>query len=435
MKPYSSLIILAILICACNTLKAQNYIGHTIDNYAGIHSVIYNPATSVDSKIKLDINILSFSSFAASDYYGITLNDLVNSENLLGSDQDTETFPKSKNNFFVNLNVMGPSVMFNIDKNNSVALISRVRSFVNINKINGELFDKIKNDFDETEDFNFENDEFTGSIHAWTELGISYGRVLLNTNNHKIKGGITLKYLQGIGSAFMSTDRMQGNYDASANTLETKGNLAYGITGDFDIENLKYENLGTGFGADIGFTYEWSQNNSLDNIPAGYKFKIGLSVTDIGSINYKDTEISNYDLNETINPDEFDIDNLDDLYDYTSVIKNAKIKLPTAVHLQADYNIAERFYIAAQADFSIAESDQAQTSNSLNSVIFTPRFEIKRFSLYLPLGFREYAGFASGFGLRAGPVTLGSSSIISNLIANTSKSADVYIGLKVPIYR
>ncbi|WP_299779988.1 DUF5723 family protein [uncultured Formosa sp.] len=435
MKPLPILLTLVFFTSICNTIKAQNYIGHTVDNYAGIHSVIYNPATSVGSKMKLDINILSLSSFGANDYYAMTLNNLVNSENIFSSEQDTKTFPKDNNNFFVNLDVMGPSIMLNINKSNSVALISRVRSFVNINKINGELFENIKNDFDETENFNFKNDEFTGAIHAWAELGFSYGHILYNNKNHKIKGGITLKYLQGIGSAFMSTNELKGNYNASANTLETTGNLVYGVTGDFDIDNLKYENLGTGFGADIGLIYEWIKNNTLDDLNTDYKLKIGVSVTDIGSINYKDTEVSNYDLNATINPNDFDIDNLDDLYEYTSVIEKAKIKLPTAIHLQADYNIVDRFYMSAQADFSIAKANQAKTSNSLNSVIFTPRFEIKRFSVYLPFGFRQYGGFGSGFGLRAGPLTIGSSSIISNLISNTSKSADVYIGLKVPIYR
>lgn len=30
-------------------LCAQNYIGHTMDNYAGVHGVVFNPANVFDS--------------------------------------------------------------------------------------------------------------------------------------------------------------------------------------------------------------------------------------------------------------------------------------------------------------------------------------------------------------------------------------------------
>ena len=436
MKFQYNLIIIVCLTCFSNSVLAQNYIGHTVDNYAGIQSVIYNPATGVDSKMKLDINIFSTSAFAASDYYGIKLKNLFDSGNTFDTDEDTKTFPKNNNNFYVNLDIMLPSVMLNIDDNNSIALISRVRTFGNINKINGELFENYENEFDDTEDFSFENDEFTGTIHAWAEVGLSYGRVLYNENNHKIKGGITLKYLQGLGAAFMSTNGMQGNYTASENTLATTGNLVYGVTGDFDSDDIKYEDLGSGFGADIGVIYQWNNAQTTDtNLKTDYKLKLGLSVTDIGSISYDDTEISDYDLNETINPNGNDVDDLDDLYDYTSEIKTVKIKLPTAIHLFADYNITNRFYVSAQADISVVKPDNSQTSNSLNTFIVTPRLESKWFSMYMPFGFRQYEDFGVGLGLRAGPLTIGSSSLISNLVSDSSKSADVYIGLKVPIYR
>ena len=48
---------------------------------------------------------------------------------------------------------------------------------------------------------------------------------------------------------------------------------------------------------------------------------------------------------------------------------------------------------------------------------------------------RQYAGFAWGVGLRAGPLTIGSASALTNLFSNNSKAADLYIGLKIPIYQ
>jgi len=40
-----------------------------------------------------------------------------------------------------------------------------------------------------------------------------------------------------------------------------------------------------------------------------------------------------------------------------------------------------------------------------------------------------------GAGLRFGPLMLGSGSVLTNLLSDTSKTTDVFVGLKVPIYR
>jgi len=70
-----------------------------------------------------------------------------------------------------------------------------------------------------------------------------------------------------------------------------------------------------------------------------------------------------------------------------------------------------------------------------NTVSLTPRFESKWFSLYLPLSMVENNGFQIGTGLRAGPLYIGSGSILSALTSDNSKGADVYAGIKIPIYQ
>jgi len=37
--------------------------------------------------------------------------------------------------------------------------------------------------------------------------------------------------------------------------------------------------------------------------------------------------------------------------------------------------------------------------------------------------------------VRFGPLMLGSGSVLTNLLSDTSKTTDVYLGLKIPIYR
>ncbi len=71
----------------------------------------------------------------------------------------------------------------------------------------------------------------------------------------------------------------------------------------------------------------------------------------------------------------------------------------------------------------------------INSVTVAPRFESKWFSVYSPLGLRQYGDLARAPGMRLGPLTLGSGSILTNLISDKSKNADVYVGPKIPLYK
>ena len=47
----------------------------------------------------------------------------------------------------------------------------------------------------------------------------------------------------------------------------------------------------------------------------------------------------------------------------------------------------------------------------------------------------EYSGTQVGTGFRAGPLFIGSGSIISNLLSNNSKAFNMYVGLKIPVYQ
>ncbi|HFG0469967.1 hypothetical protein [Flavobacterium psychrophilum] len=65
--------------------RAQSYLGYYYDNYAGVQSVLYNPASIVDSRFKTDINLASVSGSVGNDYYGFSVSDL-----LKGGDYDFE---------------------------------------------------------------------------------------------------------------------------------------------------------------------------------------------------------------------------------------------------------------------------------------------------------------------------------------------------------
>lgn len=435
--------------------KAQTYQGFLTDNYSGVNSVIANPANATDSRFKTDINLIGVSVFGGNDYYGVNILDAIKDD--YDFDLEAKKSPSEDNNAEFNIDVMGPSFMFNLNEKSSLAVFTRGRSFFNMNEVNGVTIDEIDND--ESDDFFVNEGDFNTFAQAWGELGVTYARVLYNADEHFVKGGLTLKYLQGGGSAYATGRNVTVDYDADGAGPETgsitsTGQLTYGRFANLDNDDYDYEMPdASGFGADLGFVYEWRPNYD-DHVSTNadgktyvrkdknkYKLKLGLSITDIGAINYKEGQEDIYDVTAAdVNENDFDdADDIDSFLsnNYTKISSRTGYKtyLPTALHFNADWSFTSKFYLNLNTDVSLVAKDKLNASHIANVVSLAPRFETKWFSFYLPLSVVQYNGFQMGAGLRAGPVYLGSGSVISALTGDNSKGADVYAGIKIPVYQ
>lgn len=422
-----------------NALFAQSFIGQTIDNYAGVYALTTNPANIVNSGMKTDINLFSASAIAGSDYFGISMNNLTNTEDGFDFDEGVDKDPQDDNNFFLNADIMGPSFMFKLNEKSSIGLITRARAFFNLHNINGLLYEDVTNGFDTDSDFSFSNMNMTGTMHVWAEIGLVYGRMLVDNDQTRVKAGATLKYLQGAGGLFVTSNNLGGQYIADQETLTTTGNFTYGTTDAFDNDDINLDHLTSGFGFDLGVVFELgSDMDALSH--QNYKLKLGISINDLGSIDYENSSVTNYDVdNKTIDANDFENQDVEDVLDqnYPAIetIENTKITLPTSVKIFADYKLKSKWFISALGTISAVSKDDIMTNTVLNMAVVTPRYESKWFSFYMPVGVREYDGFSWGAGFRLGPLTVGSSSVFTNLMSESTKTADVYVGLKVPIYR
>lgn len=439
--------------------NAQSYIGFLTDNYSGVNSVISNPANIVDSRFKTDINLIGVGVFGVNDYYGVNIFDAIKDD--YDFDLSANKSPTSDNNVMFDIDVMGPSFMFNINKNSSLAISTRARSFANIYSVNGEFFENLDND--NSEDFNYDEGNISTLGNAWAELGVTYARVLINNKEQFLKGGLTLKYLQGAGSAYVSGNDVSIDYDAdgtpipggTTGSVSSTGELTFARFTGIEDEDYEYELVdnATGFGVDLGFVYEWRPNHADYNKTNAqgdsytlknknkYKLKLGLSITDIGSVNYKDGLQDTYDVTNTdvSEQDLEDAESLEDLLnDFYTLIDSKvgyKTQLPTAVHLNADWSFTQHLYVNLNTDFSLVSKNNESASRISNIVSLTPRFESKIFSFYVPLSFVEFSGFQAGAGLRFGPLYVGSGSVLTALVSDNSRGADVYAGLKIPVYQ
>lgn len=442
------------LLFACFTLtaSAQSYLGFLSDNYSGLQSVTLNPANVTSSKFRSEINLVSVSGTVNNDYVTTSFSDLFDD---LDDLEDQELNPMDNNNFTINADVLGPSFMFNLSPKHSIGIISRARTFLNVNEIKGELFDAFEDDFDSSNDFSLSEDEFTSTLHGWAEIGVIYGRTLLDKEQHFLKAGVTLKYLIGAGNAYIRGSNLTVDFDedgfgtvngSNNGSIATTGIIQYGssqgIDQDGEDTDFEIDTGSTGFGADLGFIYEWRPESvNLDNESVvNYKLKFGISITDIGSINYKNAEAYSYDITEVVDEETFEEqesfeDKLDNLYARISTDDVTKVKLPTALHITADYNLDTQFFLNLRTDLSLRKGTGINTSNIDNTVVITPRFERKWVSVFMPLSVMQYSGFHAGFGFRAGPLFVGSSTILTNLISSKSKAVNAFVGLKIPIYK
>jgi hypothetical protein len=187
--------------------------------------------------------------------------------------------------------------------------------------------------------------------------------------------------------------------------------------------------------------YEYHPNRKGDSLryyQDPYKFKLAVSVTDIGSINYEGAELNTYDMNATVSTANYndDVEDfLDDNYGKTTQDQEVSIELPTALHVLFDYRFGKKFLVSAQANLALSSSVNQFGSRIINTLVIAPRLETKWFSLYAPVSFREYADMAFGTGLRFGPLSIGSGSVLSNLLSDDSRTTDIFVGLKVPLFR
>lgn len=459
MKEYRrQIIFLILLLNVLPPVKAQSFIGFLTENYAGINSVILNPANSVDSRFRADINLIGISAFGGNDYYNIDIFKAIKDENYYFYEASRYT-PKSNNHGDANIDIMGPSFMFNINATNSIAIFTRARSNLNINGINGQGSYSIDNN----DDFIVNQDEFNVFSQAWTEIGLSYARVLFNEKENFLKGGITFKHLKGGGSAYLIGRNISIDYDANGSphsgggttgSITSTGEIVYGRFDDFENDDYEYElpKAASGLGVDIGIIYEWRPNyrdyrprkvwpNRLTFKEQNkYKLKIGVSVTDIGYINYKNGIEDLFDITNTnVSEEAFENENsvydaLNTIYTLTNSSVGYKVILPTALHLNADWSFTNNFYLNFNTDISLIASTQLNASAITNMISFTPRYESKWFSFYMPLNLIQHTGFQAGAGLRLGPLYAGSSSVLTNLISKKSKGANFYAGLKIPLF-
>ncbi len=277
------------------------------------------------------------------------------------------------------------------------------------------------------------------------EIGLSVGGVLLESPTHALKFGFRYKMLLGANGLYFQANNYEYEFAPNGNFRLYNIDALYGHSSRYyDGADTWTQDLGIsrGWGGDLGFVYEYRphavrhsmglwEEATLREDGTSYLLKVGLSILDMGSIQFmRSANSENFSRNgilpvvvDSLFPRPVtEIDTLiSSVFDLEGGSSNMRMSLPRYVSLQVDYRLAQRFYLNGLALIGRgSNSSVTPVGFSMPSrYALTPRFESKRFMLAVPVSLlRGPTGSLTqaGLGLRLGPLSFASNNLFSTFV-------------------
>ncbi|MCF8450183.1 MAG: DUF5723 family protein [Taibaiella sp.] len=471
-----------LLTAACTGLlslsaDAQRMMGVATSNWSGTTGSYLNPASIADSRNKLTIDLFGINGFAENDLGTLSKDNLFSKINKREILSVNDVF-KFDNKQSVNLmapyaEVRGPGFMWNIDHKNSIGMSTRLRGANQFSDVNQKVYRSLLDPQYATNgggNYSQNSKDFRWNAATWSELGISYGRVLVDHGKNFLSLGVTARYLGGIGYLSMQGDNIDANYYAGSDSLHlsnTKVSYSSNILNNTSTVNSGTSNGelfnrffgkkgGSGIGGDVGFYYEFrpkfadhqydmdGKTKITDHSVARYKLRFSAAITDIGGITFKTKDnrqaalsgsgyLKGSELSNNVN-------NYKDFKAYAqgngftvdTGIKSTVYHMPTALVLGLDYKLSGDFYVNLTSINNLA--DRKQIGNYFyNQITVTPRYDTRIFSVGLPITYAmQSKSLKAGLGVRVAGFYVGSDDMLG-LLGNNQYGVNFYMGAFVPL--
>lgn len=448
--------LLIILFCSLfTTLHSQQFSGLKVGSYSGIHSIHANPASIRTSNLKWDLsiagagldvsnNLLEFPSTSFIAFYNNTTDQI--SQNFDEAIKDSDQIESllglrflSNNNSraHLDLEVFGPGFMIQTSKM-SIGVYSKFRAFSHINDIPN--FSQSNEISDLTSGDNFDFPESDLSYMDWIEIGLSLSTTLTLDDYSALHLGGNLKKLDAYNVFYSSSNQPTKAIKWQDSLYIENGNFEYALfTGlDFDETSEEYsydhQKSGSGWAFDLGFIYEWKQSRYSNR-----NQKIGLSVADIGMINY--TAFGHF---QQINIDdgfilrsqfldehlitelqkELEIEDKELL----TFSNQRRIKTPGILQVFYDTPLHNNWNLR----ISIKENIPAISPVERASVIMaTGYYDHKWVGASFPVSLYNHQYLRVGTALRLGPLSFGTDNLIPIFLPTNLRAFNGYIALKL----
>ncbi len=457
---YIFILLLIGIFIQTKTVYSQNFLAFSNDNYAGATGMFYQPASIADSRYKFDMELMGASTRIENNWWGIDSKVIFNPKSI----QDTLFIKKYVDVIDNNdpkyisqaLEARLLSFMVSLGEKRSIGFSVRARQLINLDNIDPEAADLMLNANDIPELFKkpLDYEDMSVNAVAWVEYGVTYAQVLLNKKKHFLKGGLTVKLLQGMGSAYLYETSLKYELQNDSIAVDIEGDFKFGATANLDdILDFKFA-ANPAVGLDFGFVYEFrpkfkdykykmdGKENLWQRDQNKYLVKVSFSVLDIGQMRFKkqfgsnDFKVSTDELNLN----HFNFSTLQELADstidmQTSTDPNYNFKLPTTINLNVDLRVVNHIYVNVGGRLALNQgSNSFSRVHYVNSISITPRFEGAFFGASIPVRYNQFGELNVGLGLRLGPLWVGSNNLLA--VTGLQKSittADLYVAIKMPI--
>lgn len=476
MKKICSVIVLSLLFFHS---QSQDFLGISTGNFAGVSSVMLQPASIVDSRYKFDINLFSTSINYSNNYFLVNRNAILKFNKNSFSDYRTfkenylsEASLSGGERVFLNINnrtQMPLSFMATTGKKSAIAFNIQSRSMIQGRGITQELAKMAYNGFYSPALNNSTIDASGFNLKAlnWAEIGFTYGRVLYASDKHFFKAAITGKYLAGVASINMGSNdiRFSVNNDSSINFNTNRFDYNHNRNADFDMvfdKNFSPDANAVGFDAGIVYEYrgnfkkfKYIRNDDEKSYVEDrrdvnkYIYKLGVSLIDVGMFRFQKPDNVN-SFNANITNWNVASANYNTIREFDTALANRVVSipgsrffnayLPAALSVQFDLRFIKGFYLNAMAYRPVTiGKDAGQRFNSYGFYTITPRWESRHIGIYIPYtildknSLTNYQQNQLGATVRLGPLFIGSSNLGTMLFNENLKAADIHVGLKIGI--
>jgi len=514
-KTYFITLVWTLLLLPNSSLLAQDFNGFRQSNYSGVSGGDLNPANIADNRMVVDVTLGGFSGSTYNNYayfnpYKMPLwwngtfladpqsqaaNDYTSNPDLFKiTPYDSTTHYMNQGNngrglfefenpegkplgFHLNTNVDIMNFMVSISPTMAFSFGIKQRTFLNVDHLSPELLTLATNSlkYSKLWEINLTDQLLNISFNSWNEYNVGFAMTVMDKDEHFIKAGAKLKFLQGVASFYLYTDEVQYEFLNADTAINIQGHFNYGYSSnleDLTTGAAQFDPLQSssklGVGGDLGIVYEWrpdwkdykydmdGETDIWRKDQNKYKLKFSFAINDIGGMKYlkgggsRDFRVnitSLFDLGEFGDTDGLasfnqNVDTLEGQgkaeYTETNAAPTYFMNLPTHIATSVDWHIWNAFYLNAGAFIGIQRNSNPNKVRYPNSFSITPRYDFAWAGITMPVSYGSFTGFRTGLGLRMGPIVIGTADLKPFLAPGKDKKiagADIYFALKVPILR
>lgn len=483
-------------------LKAQEHLGLQMSNFSGTNGIYLNPSSIASTGYWFHINFWTRGVGFYNDYMEYNapfkLNQWANKNinPLYNINNGGQSFQQgwlselgldgSEKQFNFGQDIRGLAFMFPVSKTTFLSFNTRQRNGIQVRGLEEELARISRYGIDSSRgnlyngngalnaNKKYTSNGFKAHMESYQEYSMTLGGKIAEGKRMSFTGGVTLKFLRGMGAAFVrSADGFDYSIAGKDSMVFANGDFSYGHT----TENALFESLrnpyglaehittGGGLGLDIGFTWIKLNNGAFKRKPTGwqwwcnynrssnYVWKIGGAIMDLGYIRHgkatksydatfgtnKGIQINPNLLDDFNNPynDGFNaIDN--SLMTQTGAAAKSSFTsfLPLALNAQADFRLSRNGFLGFNWQHSL-KTDNAIGLNATSYFSVIPRIEGYLGEFALPITLNEnYKSLNVGIYARFGPFFFGSDNLggLLNVASNSSTTAaSIYGGFALGV--